>query len=195
MILGSLMSAGAGAQGISLQGWKQGLSVNPATTWPVFDSDTAAAATAAETPRALSYQGVFAPILTRGLVLGWGVSYNLGSGPTHRFDVVDGGTGLTLREVYAMYIEPGYTFYQSSMLAYARLGYTGSQLADELGVGGADNTPFGRLGYGLGLRAMLKKNLYLQVELMQEERNRNMLDFSAYGSLTTTGSVGLGLRF
>jgi len=194
MILGSLMSAGAEAQGISLQGWKQGLSVNPATTWPVFGSDSPAA-TAAESPRALSYQGVFAPLLTSGLVLGWGVSYNLESGPTHRLDVVDGSTGLKLREVYAMYIEPGYTFSQSSMLAYARLGYTGSQSADELGAGGADSTPFGRLGYGLGLRAMLKKNLYLQVELMQEERNRNMLDFSAYGSLTTTGSVGLGLRF
>lgn len=50
-------------------------------------------------------------------------------------------------------------------------------------------------GYGLGIRTLLDRNLYLQIEYTQADYNRKTPDFGTYRPMTTTGSIGLGFKF
>lgn len=83
-----------------------------------------------------------------------------------------------------------------TFLAYAKLGYFGIRKGEESVDGVTASKTFGGPGYGLGIRAMLDRNFYLQVEYTQADYNRKMTaGLGAYRPMTATGTIGLGYKF
>lgn len=61
------------------------------------------------------------------------------------------------------------------------------------GTSGSEN--FEGVGYGAGIRTMLDKNLFLQVEFIQSAYNQKTRDGVAFKPSASTGTIGIGYKF
>lgn len=106
-----------------------------------------------------------------------GVGATLGTGPLKAGTV--NGTEFTLRDRYSIDLVPGFALSESSLL-YAKLAYlTANVKAQGVGV----DTSNGVNGYGLGVgfRALMEKNWYVQVAY----------DFNKYDEKNNTAATKL----
>lgn len=181
------------AQAQDFSGWHLGINANAGTAWTEFIGG-GTDAKISDTAQYLSLQAAYGTALGNHGVLGFGLTYSLGEQKAG--SLVAGGRNVDfrLKDQYSLYIEPGYVI-SPSWLAYAKLGYYGARAGEESVDGVTASKTFGGLGYGLGLRTMLDRNLYLQFEYTQTDYNRKTPDFGTYRPMTTTGSIGLGFKF
>lgn len=188
-----LITPQAWAQADQFSGWSLGLNVNSASAWTEFIGGGTATKISDRSQNA-SLQAAYGAVLGRHGVLGFGVTYSLGDLKAGSVSAGGRSVDFRLKNLYSLYVEPGYAV-SDSWLAYAKLGYFGVRNGEESVDGVTHSKTFGGLGYGLGIRTMLDKNLYLQIEFIQADYNRKTVDFGTYRSMTSTGSVGLGFKF
>lgn len=121
-----------------------------------------------------------------------GVGATLGTGPLKAGTI--NGTEFTLRDRYSIDFVPGYALSDSS-LVYAKIAYL---TANAKAQGGGIDTSNGVNGYGLGVgfRALMEKNLYLQVAYdfnkYDEKRNTALTTLKPDSNIF---SIGVGYRF
>lgn len=192
-VVAGLVAPQVWAQTSNLSGWSLGLNVNSASTWTEFIGG-GTSAKISDTSQNASLQAAYGAALGIHGVLGFGVTYSLGDLKAGSINAGGRNVDFKLKNLYSLYIEPGYAM-SDSWLAYAKLGYFGVRNGEESVDGVIASKTFGGLGYGLGIRTMLDKNLYLQIEFIQADYNRKTADFGTYRSMTSTGSVGLGFKF
>lgn len=132
-----------------------------------------------------------------------GTSSVVSVGATHVFGRIEGGsedfgggaTKFGARNAYSLYIEPGFLVNEKT-LAYGKFSY-------EAAKGGAvvfDSPEYSKsikgTGFGLGVRSMLDKKMFIQVELKQIDfRTIDIGDGFTYKPKSTVGSVGFGIKF
>jgi opacity protein-like surface antigen len=129
----------------------------------------------------------------------FGVSKEVALGIAGTYDLADtkGGTSGTANLVgkkhYSINFKPGYVLGTSTML-YALLGYNRMQgTFNDLGVSGASN--LNGIGYGIGLQALLDKNVYVKIEGQQVKYNTANVSGITYKPSTTIATVGIGYKF
>lgn len=188
-----LIAPQAWAQASHFTGWSLGLKLDSATTWTEFIGGGTSAKISDASQNA-SLQAAYSAALANHGVLGFGVTYSFGDLKAGSIDVGGRSVDFKLKNMYSVYVEPGYVL-NDSWLAYAKLGYYGVRNGEESVDGVTASKTFGGLGYGVGMRTMLDKKLYLQIEFTQADYNRKTPDFGAYRSMTSTGSIGLGFKF
>jgi outer membrane immunogenic protein len=187
-IVATLAAPQAFAQASNFSGFSLGLNANFVTS---STERTAGGATAklGEGTQTASLQGAYGFDLGGSGALGLGLTYNLG-------DLKGGTTGTSEfkgKDMYSVYIEPGYVL-GSSTLLYGKLAYLGMKgEATTAGTTASEN--FDGVGYGAGARALLSRNLYLQIEFMQSDYNKKAISGTDYKPSGTTGAIGLGYRF
>lgn len=181
------------AQAQNFSGWSFGANVNAASTWTEFMGG-AGNAKISDASQNLSLQAAYGATLGSHGVLGFGLTYSLGDLKAGHINATGRSVDFKLKDLYSLYIEPGYAI-TPSLLAYAKLGYYGVRAGEESVDGSTASKTFGGLGYGLGIRTLLDRNLYLQIEYTQADYNRKTPDFGTYRPMTTTGSIGLGFKF
>lgn len=189
----SVAGSQAFAQANDFTGWSLGLNVNAASTWTEFMGG-GTSAKISDSSQNVSLQAAYATAWGRHGVLGFGVTYGLGDLRAGSISVGGSSVDFKLKNLYSLYIEPGYVM-RDAWLGYAKLGYFGVRNGEESADGVAASKTFGGLGYGVGVRTMLDKNLYLQIELIQADYNRKTADVGTYRSMTSTGTIGLGVKF
>lgn len=181
------------AQASNFSGWSLGLNVNSASAWTEFIGGGTSAKINDSSQNA-NLQAAYGVVLGNHGVLSFGATYGLGDLKAGSISVGGRSVDFRLKNLYSLYVEPGYAV-SDSWLAYAKLGYFGVRNGEESVDGVTHSKTFGGLGYGLGIRTMLDKNLYLQFEFIQADYNRKTIDFGTYRPMTSTGSVGLGFKF
>jgi hypothetical protein len=140
----------------------------------------------------VSLQAAYGFALGNNYVLGLGATYALGD---LKFGSASAGNltaSLKGKDAYSIYLEPGYAF-SSSTLVYAKLAYLGMKGEVEGSSRGSED--FSGVGYGVGVRHKLNKNLFLQGEITQADYSGETVAGTSFKPSGTTGTVGIGYQF
>lgn len=128
-------------------------------------------------------------------VLTVGGTYSIGkmkAGAIH--DSNGDGYEIKAKNMYSLYVEPGYLV-SDTTLAYGKLAYSSMKGELTVSTGDSADETFKGFGYGAGIRTMLDKTTFIQVEVVQTK-----YDSKTDGALTakpaaTVGSIGFGIKF
>jgi opacity protein-like surface antigen len=127
-------------------------------------------------------------ILTVGGTYGIG-SIKAGSGGFDNDDFTIKG-----KNMYSLYVEPG-VLMSNTTLAYGKVAY--SSMKGELSVAGVGSgtETFTGFGYGAGIRTMLDKTTFIQVEVVQTKYGSKSDEGVSFQPAATVGSIGFGMKF
>lgn len=186
------IAAHAGAQARPFTGWSLGLNLNRATTATQFGGGGITSSLGAAAQNA-SVQGAYALAVGERHVLGLGLSVGLGDLGSGRLPLSGSELSFRLRDMYAIYAEPGRVLGDSTLL-YGKLAYLGAQ-GQEDHAGQTFSKTYAGIGYGAGVRTMLGARMYLQLELLHSDYEWKGSRSGAFRPVSTTGSIGLGWHF
>lgn len=192
-IAAALVAPQAFAQANNFAGFSAAANVNM-TTATTEVSVPGASVKFDDNSQNVSLQAAYGLALGNNFVLGFGGTYALGD--MKAGTIVAGANRVEMKgkDMYSLYIEPGFVL-GNSTLAYAKVAYLG--MKGEASATGAatfsDN--FDGVGYGIGIRTMLDKNLFAQVEFMQSDYSAKTYSGGTYKPSATTGTIGIGYKF
>jgi opacity protein-like surface antigen len=109
--------------------------------------------------------------------------------------VISGGTTTSIKgkNLWAIYLEPGLTVTDST-LVYVKAGY--ASMKGEVSQNAVSvSTDFNGYMYGAGIRTMIDKNLYFQVEALQLSLNSKNFSGVTVEPSGTAANIGLGYKF
>jgi hypothetical protein len=129
----------------------------------------------------------------------YGVNKEVALGLTGTYDLAntkggsDGSANLVGKKHYSINFKPGYVLGSSTML-YALVGYNRMQgTLNNNGATGYSN--LNGIGYGVGLQALLDKNVYVKLEGQQVKYSSGTVSGLTYKPSTTIAVLGLGYKF
>lgn len=192
----SLTCFAASAQAANFDGFNAALNVNllgasarvKESSGPTQDglgTNTAAA----------SLQAAYGFALSNNAVFSIGGTYVIGSPKV--FSQEDGAYSATAKakSVTSLYLEPGYVLSDKTM-AYGKLSYESADLRVD-SVGNNVSKGIRGTGVGAGLRTMIDKNMFVQVEVKRVGYGTVRLqgDTSDLKTSATMGTIGIGYKF
>jgi len=129
----------------------------------------------------------------------YGISKEIALGLTGTYDLADtkggssGSANLVGKKHWSVNFKPGYVFGSSTMI-YALVGYNRMQgTLNNNGSSGASN--LNGIGYGIGIEALLDKNVYVRLEGQQVKYTTVNNAGLTYKPSTTLATLGLGYKF
>jgi hypothetical protein len=148
-----------------------------------------------------SFQGSYGIELSNSAVLGVGLTYAAGKSKSGT-SVEDGPpvtySPVTIKNQYSLYLEPG-SMLSDSTLLYGKIslekgkaGITAATAAKSL------SKSVSGTGYGVGIRHMLDKSKFVQVEFMKvgyKSIKFVATDTDSFKFSTTLGTIGIGMKF
>ena len=140
-------------------------------------------------------QAAYGFALDTSTVLTVGASYALKDTKTGDY-TNDGSTGvLKLKNQISYYVEPGFLL-NASTLVYGKISYDTASL-NAIQADGTTKTNIKGMGYGVGARTMLDKNLFLQAEVKHTTFGSEALpgDTDKIKTKNTVVSFGVGYKF
>lgn len=143
-----------------------------------------------------SVQAAYGFVTSPSTVVSVGASYGLGNSKAGTLKVDGGSTyEVKTKNQLSVYVEPGFLF-SNSTLVYGKLGYERVK-----GISSVDGDESGSdklkgSSFGFGLRTMLDKTSYVQVEVRQLGYSSvTVQDVGSYKVKATVGTAGFGYRF
>jgi hypothetical protein len=192
-VAATLFAPLAGAQNRGFEGFSLGLNVNSATTSTDFTA-SGVPVKFGETSPNTSFQAAFGLPAIGNFNFGFGMTYALSELKAGSSTV--GGTNYELKEkdAYSIYIEPGFSIADSTIV-YGKLAHLGMRGETRLSTGSTQGDDFFGLGYGIGVRGLMTKNLYLQAEVLQNNYNERTSSGLTIKPSSTMGTIGIGYKF
>jgi outer membrane immunogenic protein len=147
------------------------------------------------TTQGANIQGAWGWVVSPSWVFSVGGSYNLNDQSAGEISGTGGGLNVKRKNAWSIYVEPGIKVSEQT-LVYAKVGYENATLRAE-GAGSSSEKSMDGAGYGLGIRTMLDKNLYLQAELKQLFYSSATFAGQAtdFKTQATEGLFGIGYQF
>ncbi len=190
-VLCTCFASQAFAQDKNFEGFSVGINANSVRT-STDASGATFTASASKTSSNASLQANYGFALSDSFVLGVGATVGLGDLDAGSTTVLGLPVSLKSKNLYAINVEPGYLV-SNTTVAYAKIAY--QSMKGEVQMTGGGTQDFHGTGYGLGVRTMLDKNLYLQFEASQVDYNAASISGVSYRPKQTTASIGIGYRF
>lgn len=195
----SLACAAAGAQTANFEGVSAALNLNLLGTsvkTTNFFGDGETFDGLGKNATGASAQLSYGFALSKDTVLTLGGTYALNSPKI--MDISGDGGSITgkFKNMASLYLEPGYLLSDKTMV-YGKLSYETAKLTASGENGGASRNINGT-GFGAGLRTMLDKNMFLQVEVKKVGYGSKSLgdtDPVEFKTSATVGTVGIGWKF
>lgn len=133
-----------------------------------------------------SLSGEYGFALGSQAVLGVGASVDLGDTKYGTFGFGNAPATIKATDKYSVYVAPGYALSKDT-LAFVKVGYHNAKMGSE---------SFNGFGFGLGVRTMLNKNLFLQLEATRLDFSSKDLGGGASVKPTSTfGTLSVGYHF
>lgn len=190
------VSALAAAQTSNFEGFSGALNLNTVSTNTKLSASDGSFDGIGQQSWNGSLQAAYGFAMGPRSVVSVGGTYGLGSSKAGVLRDADGAAELTLKSKnqLSLYVEPGLLATDKTLI-YGKVSYERAKgvLADT----DADGSRSMRgTGLGLGLRTMLDKNTFLQVEFKQVTyRSIALGDDASAKSKATVGTVGIGMKF
>ena len=141
-----------------------------------------------------SLQGAYGFAVGNDIILTIGGTYGLGDVKSGKLTIGSSTASLKAENIWSVYVEPGMKF-GSSALVYGKIGYTGFKGKAEVTGATLSDVDFKGWGLGAGVRVMLDKTMYGQVEFSQSQYDSETRGSATYKPNVTVGTVGIGMRF
>ena len=189
LLFALLASTTAFAQSKSFEGFSVGLNgsfVGPS----VRLEDSGQTVELGKTTLVSSVETAYTFVINRDYVMGIGLTYNLN-------DLKAGsaaGFNTKLENAYSIYLEPGYMIKNDTQL-YAKVSYNAGKGKLEDPLSSSLNKDLHGYGYGVGLRSLMNKNWFIQVEATQTDYNSMQIDTTNLKAKAASGTVGIGYLF
>lgn len=191
-VAAALVAPQAFAQANNFTGLSVAANLNLATTSTEM-SDGGEFLTIGDTSQNASLQAAYGLALGNSAVLGFGATLGLGDLKAGTVASFPDSASIKAKNMYAIYVEPGYALTPTT-LVYGKIAYLGMK-AELSESGAAVSYKFKGAGFGAGIRTMLDKNLFLQVEIVRSDYKDKVIDGGLFAPSITTGSIGVGYKF
>ncbi len=122
-------------------------------------------------------------------VIGVGASIDLGDTKYGNQSALGTTVSLKAKDKYSVFVAPGYAL-SNNTLAFVKLGYHHAK-----GELGAQSESFNGFGIGLGVRTMLDKNMFLQLEATRVDYSRKDVLGGSIKPSSTFGTLSVGYHF
>ena len=176
----------ANAQSSNFEGASIALNLNSAT----IATNIAGTAAVGESSTNGSIQGAYSFALNDSGLFSVGATYALGD--LKAGSISTSSITIKAKNLYTIYAEPA--FVNGNTAFYGKLAYIATK-----GVltssSTTNSTNFSGTGYGVGIRTLVDKNLYLQVEFMNSNFSSKTVNGTTYEPDGTIGTVGIGYKF
>ena len=145
-----------------------------------------------------SVQAAYGLELSNSSVIGFGLNYSLGnskSGATYKNNVATDTANI--KNQYSFYLEPG-SLLSDNTLLYGKISVEKGKFAvTSTPASDSFSKSISGTGYGVGLRHMLDKSKFVQVEFMKVAyKTITAPDLTTkIKSSTTLGTIGIGMKF
>lgn len=183
----------AGAQTANFEGFSAAVNLNAVAAGSKFSANIEGPSTVDGLGQQSwngGIQAAYGLAIGPGAVLSIGGTYTLGSS---KGGEIVGLVQTTMKNAYSAYLEPGFMVGDRT-LAYGKISYEGAK--GVLAGGGEEvSKTITGTGFGFGLRTMLDKSAFMQVEIKQVTYTNVDLDGASFKPRSTVGSVGIGLKF
>lgn len=194
VVAASLACAIAGAQTANFEGLSGALNLNRSSTTTKFTFEDSYVNYGGQSWSG-SIQAAYGFAVSPSIVVSVGGTYGFG-----RIDSGGENFGLGLSEfrakkAYSLYVEPGFLLNEKT-LAYGKLSYEGAKGAARVFDSAEYSKTIKGTGFGFGVRTMIDKNMFIQVELKQVGyRTIDIGDGYTYKPKSTAGTFGIGMKF
>ncbi len=184
----SVAATGAFAQTNAFEGFSAGVKVS-----------SVGASTSISEPGFSANLGQQSVVPTVELGYAYGLSKEISLGLTATYDLSEtkagsvNGANLKNSNHYSINFKPGYLVNNTTMV-YAILGYN-SMTGKISEAGSSVSSTFNGFGAGLGVQAMLTKNVYIQAEAQQITYSGVTKEGTTFTPSATVGTVGVGYKF
>lgn len=132
--------------------------------------------------QALSLNGKYTKAVSNQITVGAALDLGLGQ--------LQSGSNVKGTGQYSVALEAGFAT-SSTLLVFGEISFNGVKRQVELN-GATQSDDFSGIGYGLGLRSLISKNVYWQAELLQRDYDAK----SNGNEFKSTGlAVGVGYKF
>jgi opacity protein-like surface antigen len=185
-VCGVACGLSANAQSSNFEGASVALNVNSAT----LTTEVASAISLGETSTNGSVQGAYSFALSEKGLFSVGATYAMGD--LKAGSVSSSSFTIKAQNLYTVYVEPAYVIGTTAI--YGKLAYIGTKVAST-GSTTSITENFTGTGYGFGVRTMLDKNIFMQVEFMNAKFNSKTIDSESVEPGGTVGTVGIGYKF
>lgn len=199
----AFVAVGASAQASHFAGFSAGLNLNAVSTTTKLSF--------ADGPDSFGFDGVgqqswngsvqaaYGFVTNPSTVVNLGATYGLGKSKAGSLNIGAGdfafdGT-FKLKNQFSLNVEPGFLINEKS-LVYGKISYERAKTsASALGESLSDSIH--GTGFGFGLRTMIDKTTYLQVEIKQVNYKTTRFEnsFLDLKTKSSVGTVGFGLKF
>lgn len=142
-----------------------------------------------------SVQAAYGFVTSPSTVLTVGATYALGNAKGGTLEFGDGSAQIRVKNAYSVYVEPGFLL-NDKTLAYGKLSYEGAKGSLAVTGESEESKSIKGTGIGAGIRTMLDKTSFIQVEFKQV--GYGSVDIANAGSLkakATVGTIGFGMKF
>ena len=138
--------------------------------------------------------GAYGVAVDSNTVINIGATYGLTNAKGGSTDDGTGPLTAKAKNQYSLYVEPGMLL-NDKTLAYGKISYNSAKM--ELDAqGDVGSKSVNGLGYGLGIRTMLDKNMSLNVEIKRVNYGtETVLTDVDFKTTATVGSIGIGYKF
>ncbi len=146
-----------------------------------------------------SVQAAYGLELSSTSVIGFGLNYSLGNSKSGTaFDNKVASDTLNIKNQYSFYLEPG-SLLSDNTLLYGKISVEKGKFAvTSTPASNSFSKSISGTGYGAGLRHMLDKSKFVQVEFMKVgyKTTTPPKDLTTkLESSTTLGTIGIGMKF
>ena len=185
-LCGMACALSANAQSSNFEGPSIALNVNSAT----IATNIAGAIAPGESSTNGSIQGAYSFALSESGLFSVGATYALGD--LKAGSISSSSVTAKAKNIYTIYAEPAIV--NGNTAFYGKLAYIGAKGAVK-GTSTTYTSDFSGIGYGVGIRTLMDKNMYVQVEFMNLNFNIETVNSTTVEPDGTTGTVGIGYRF
>lgn len=139
----------------------------------------------------MGLQAQYAIALNNQFVLGLGASYSLGNRKAGSLGTP--ATDFSSKNAMSFDISPSYAI-SDSLLVYGKVSSVGLTLLSTL-TGVESSDMLSGIGYGLGIRSMIDKNIYIQAGYDINRYNEKATSAATFSGSSNIFSLGAGFKF
>jgi len=187
----------ASAQTANFDGFSAALNLNlvGASTKTEFGQDGTIFDGIGKNSTAFGVQAAYGLALSNDMVVNIGGTYELNSPTIMSVDFGDFTATGKAENTLSLYVEPGFLISDKTMF-YGKLSYESTKVV-RTADGESVSKSITGMGYGAGIRTMINKNTFLQVEVKQINYGAAKFagDDADFKSTATVGTVGIGFKF
>jgi len=192
-------SSAAMAQSDNFTGWSAGvnMNLNAASVKLEDTSGNSIDQFGNKSTYGASFQAAYGMATSSSGILTFGVNYSAMSNDIAKIELNGSGVTMKQKNAYSIYVEPGFKTSQDT-LVYGKVSYEKAKFsAEDIPSGAEQSQSKSGTGIGFGMRTMLSKDMYMQVEVRHVTYSSITSDdgSTTFKPSNRIGTVGIGWRF